>query len=263
MIYWWNPLLVKEIYNSGHMEMVLLPLLLASLYWTIQKRYILASAALGLAVGAKFWPVLLIPVVWRSLLRDYKRLLPSLFIFAGIAVAMFLPILLSGLDYHSGFAAYGRYWEMNDALFMLILWAVKMGMEVFHLHGNTQEVTRVVVSVILALCILWVVRRPEKKPADTGGRFLFVVGALFLLSPTQFPWYFLWILPFLALFPRLSLLLLTPLLSLYYIRYYFQARALVHIHDNGIVWIEFVPVWGLLIWEWIKGRRTRKERGEQ
>ena len=255
MIYWWNPLLVKEIYNSGHMEMVLLPLLVASLLFTIRERYLLASAALGLAVGAKFWPVLLVPVVWRSLLKDFKRLIPAFFLFTGIVVAMFLPIFLSGLDYRSGFAAYSKYWEMNDALFMLILWAIQMGMDIVHLNGgNAQEATRVVISAILVLCILWIVRRPEKGPEETGRRFLFVVSALFLLSPTQFSWYFLWILPFLALFPRLSLLLLTPLLSLYYMRYFFQARSLVHIHDNGIVWVEFVPVWCLLIWEWIKNR---------
>ena len=259
MIYWWNPLLIKEIYNSGHMEMVLLPLLVASLFFTIRERYLFASAALGLAVGAKFWPVLLIPVVWRPLLGDLKRLVPAFFIFTGIAVAMFLPIFLSGLDYHSGFAAYGKYWEMNDALFMLILWGVQMGMDVFPLNGaNAQEVTRVVISAILALCILWCIRRPEKDPVETGRRFLFVISALFLLSPTQFPWYFLWMLPFLSILPRLSLLLLTPLLSLYYIRYYFQTKGMVHIHDNGIVWLEFVPVWCLLLWEWIKQRPCEK-----
>ncbi|MFC1579606.1 glycosyltransferase 87 family protein [Thermodesulfobacteriota bacterium] len=259
MIYWWNPLLIKEIYNSGHMEMVLLPLLLASLLFTIREKYLIASAALGLAVGAKFWPVLLIPVVWRPLLKDLKHLVPAFFIFTGLAVAMFLPIFLSGLDYHSGFAAYGKYWEMNDALFMLILWGVQMGLDVFQLNGaNAQEVTRIVVSVILVLCILWAVRRPHEAPLEIGRRFLFVISALFLLSPTQFPWYSLWMLPFLSILPRLSLLLLTPLLSLYYIRYYFQAKGMVHIHDHGIVWLEFVPVWCLLMWEWIKQRPREK-----
>jgi hypothetical protein len=189
-------------------------------------------------------------------------LIPAFFVFTGITVAMFLPIFLSGLDYHSGFAAYSRHWEMNDALFMLILWSVRMGMDIFGVDGSAQEWTRVVVSGLLALFILWVVRKPQEGPEETGHRFLFVTGALFLLSPTQFPWYFLWMLPFLSLFPRLSLLLLTPLLSLYYLRYHFQARNQVHIHDNGIVWFEFVPVWCLLIWEWIKSRKARRELGD-
>jgi hypothetical protein len=154
---------------------------------------------------------------------------------------------------------------MNDALFMLLLWAAQSVMDILHTGGNAQTVTRVAVSTILVAAILWVVRRPVKGPEGTGHRFLFVTGALFLLSPTQFPWYFLWMLPFLALFPRVSLLLLTPLLSLYYIRYYFLARDLAHIHDNGVVWFEYVPVWGLLLWEWagsIKRKRHFPESRE-
>ena len=49
-----------------------------------------------------------------------------------------------------------------------------------------------------------------------------------------------------------SLLLLTALLPLYYLRFYFDARDLVHIHDYGIVRLEFAPVWLLLLWEWLR-----------
>jgi len=59
-------------------------------------------------------------------------------------------------------------------------------------------------------------------------------------------------LPFLTIHARTSLLLLTPLLSLYYLRPYFSARGMAGIHDNGIVWLEFVPVWILLVWEYFK-----------
>jgi alpha-1,6-mannosyltransferase len=81
------------------------------------------------------------------------------------------------------------------------------------------------------------------------------VAALYLLSPTQFPWYYLWLLPFLTIHSQISFLLLTPLLSLYYMRFYFTARGMANIHDNGIVWVQFVPVWMMLIREWIRGRQ--------
>jgi len=256
-LYWWNPLLIKEIYNSGHMEMVLLPFLVAALLFTIRQKGIAASAALGCAVGAKFWPVLLVPVIWRPLLRDPKRLMQAFFLFSGISFAMVLPFFLSGLNSRSGLTAYSRYWEMNDALFMAIMWAVRLGMDLLHVGGgNAQVITRAMVAGALIGGILWIAHRPEHAPKETCRRFLLVISALFLLSPTQFPWYSLWVLPFLSLLPRVSLLLLTPLLSLYYIRYYLQAKGMVHIHDNGIVWVEFTPVWCLLIWEWLRNRRS-------
>jgi len=38
---------------------------------------------------------------------------------------MFLPFWLGGLNKTSGLVAYGSYWEMNDALFMILLWGVR------------------------------------------------------------------------------------------------------------------------------------------
>jgi hypothetical protein len=56
-------------------------------------------------------------------------------------------------------------------------------------------------------------------------------------------------LPLLALRPRLSLMLLTVVLPLYRLRFYFAARGAAGVFDNGIVWLEYAPVWGLLLWE--------------
>ena len=119
VVYWWNPLLIKEIYNSGHMDVLIFPFVLGALLLAIQQRHILASGALGLAVGVKLWPAILLPVILRPLFREPKKLLPPVLLFGGISLTMLLPFFLTGLDARSGLTAYGRYWEMNDSLFML------------------------------------------------------------------------------------------------------------------------------------------------
>ena len=63
--------------------------------------------------------------------------------------------------------------------------------------------------------------------------------------------------PLLAIRPRLSLLLLTALLPLYYLRFYFVAHERKDLFDYGIVWLEYAPVWCLLIWEWAASRKRR------
>ena len=154
--------------------------------------------------------------------------------------------------------AYSRRWEMNDALFMLIHRAAELVVRGFGAGGiEVQTAARVGSGLMVAGCTCWIVRKDVRNAAETARRFLLVIAALFLLSPTQFPWYFLWMLPFLALRPRLSLLLLTALLPLYYGRSYLDARGLAQIHDYGIVWLEFLPVWLLLLWETFKGRQSR------
>ncbi len=256
VIYWWNPLLIKEIYNSGHMEVVLFPFLLGFALLLIRRRYVYASGILGLAVGVKFWPALLLPVVVRNHWGEPKRLIPALMLFAGLSIIMVLPFYLTHSDSSSGLRAYARYWEMNDTLFMLILWAVKFipGTN-GHGVGCAQITARIVTAGILCLWIAWIVRREDQDPHEMVRRCVLIIAGLFLLNPTQFPWYALWMLPFLAACPRASLLALTALLPLYYVRFSFSARGMAEIFDKGIVWLEFGPVWLLLIWEWYKGRR--------
>ncbi|MHC4606847.1 MAG: hypothetical protein ACYTAF_07900, partial [Planctomycetota bacterium] len=50
-VYWWNPLLIKEIFNSGHMEVVVLPFVLAALLLAARGSTVIACGALALAVG--------------------------------------------------------------------------------------------------------------------------------------------------------------------------------------------------------------------
>ena len=262
-IYWWNPLLIKEIYNSGHMDVLIFPFVLGALLLTMQRRYVLASAILGLGLGVKFWPAILLPVALRPVLNKPKTLVPAVLVFACLSVAMVMPQWLTGLGSDSGLTAYSRYWEMNDALFMIILWIAELVIEVFGSDADYAKlVARVVVVGILLFWSLWVIRLHDVDPAETSRRFLLVVAALFLLSPTQFPWYYLWILPFLAIHPRISLALLTVLLPLYYMRFYLGARDMVKVHDMGVVWLEFVPVWCILIWEWRRGVQKKSRMGK-
>ncbi len=205
VIYWWNPLLIKEIYNSGHMEVVLFPFLLGFVLLLIRRRYVYASGILGLAVGVKFWPALLLAVVLRNHWREPKRVIQAVILFAGLSIVMFLPFYLTHFDSSSGLRAYASGWEMNDTLFMLILWTVKfiLGMNGEGV-GNAQITARIVTAGILFIWILWLVKREDQDPHETVRRCVLIIAALFLLSPTQFPWYALWMLPFLAVCPRAS-----------------------------------------------------------
>ncbi len=263
VIYWWNPLLIKETYNSGHMDLVTLPFVLGALMLAANRRHVTAAGVLAVATGAKLWPAVLLPLALRPLLSTPKRLVLGLLVFGSVSFALFVPVYLSGLDFGSGFVAYGNKWEMNDALFMLPLWGFRflarlLGGEI----GWAGIAARIFVSFVLVGWVAWVLRKEPTNAKDLWEKGLFVVAAVFLLSPTQFPWYYVWLIPFLAIRPRFSLLLLTALLPLYYLRFYFLAHGNVNLFDHGIVWLEFVPVWILLIRDWHLGRRGRAEVSE-
>jgi hypothetical protein len=110
--------------------------------------------------------------------------------------------------------------------------------------------------------VLWLCRHPAEDGRDLCRRCLWAVAAAFLLSPAQFPWYFLWVLPLLPFEPRAPLLLLTALLPLYYLRFYFKDLGRVNTFDYGIVWLEYAPVWALLVWEGLAQQRRALAAGK-
>jgi len=258
ILYWWNPLVIHETFNTTHVDVVALPLVLGALLFATRRKYTLATAALALAVGAKLWPVVLLPFILRPILRRPKKVLAALAVFVLLAALMAVPIFSAGMGENSGFRAYGSRWQMNDSAFMLLLWGVEFAFKRLAFDAGMAGVaTRLLAASLVAAWTLWLVRRPIRDDADLCRRCLYTIAAVFLLSPTQFPWYYLWLVPLLALRPMPSLLLLTPLLPVYYLRFYIKAHHDVALFDHYIVWVEYVPVWCLLIREWLSIRAGR------
>ncbi len=249
-VYWWNPLLVKEVINSGHMDLVTLPLVLGVVLFSLHDRPLGALVCLAGAIGAKIWPLVLLPLVLRPLFSNLRRLGFGLLIFGLLVSLLFLPVWLASQGDHSGFLAYGQRWEMNDALFKLLQGGMWLVLQVLGFQDYSQLATRFIVAALLAIWVMWLVRLPIQDGRDFCRRCLLAVAAVFLLSPSQFPCYYVWLIPLLAIRPQVSLLLLTILLPLYYLRFFFLSRGQAAIFDYGIVWLEYLPVWILLWWEW-------------
>ena len=71
LAYAWNPLVVFEVAHSGHMDALGALWITASAYWLARRRTALASIAFVLAVATKLLPIVLVPLYWRRVrLRD-------------------------------------------------------------------------------------------------------------------------------------------------------------------------------------------------
>lgn len=259
-MYWWNPLLVKEVLNAGHLDVLMLPFVLGSVWLTLRGWTVAALLSLAGAVGIKIWPLILLPLLARPLFADLRRLGLGLGVFLLALGVIFWPLSTVGWQENSGLLAYGSRWEMNDSLFRLITWGAAAVLRVVGLEPDGgPRLARYVVLALLSAILLWLIRRPWRYGLDLCQRCLWTLAALFLFSPTQFPWYYVGLIPFLAIRPRLSLLLLTALLPIYYLRYFFLAQGQGWIFDNSIVWLQFLPVWILLGWEWWSNRSIVEE----
>jgi len=245
-LYWCNPLLVFQVFGQVHMDVLPAALAAAAVWLAVRHRRVVAMLLLALATAAKLWPIALLPLLLRNELSRPRRLLGLLAMY-GLAGAALLAPMAGAFGEKSGLTAYSRSWDNNDALFQLILWGWQSvdGWLPGPMHDG--RMARLTVAVLLAGVLGWLCRRPMTDGRDLVGRALLLLAALFLLSPTQLPWYYVWLLPLLAVTPRWPLLAYPALLALYPLHYAWPA----------VVWIEHGPIVAWLGWAHWSGRRRR------
>jgi hypothetical protein len=261
IIYWWNPLLIKEVFNSGHMDVIVFPFLLACFLLYLSKKYLFSFAALCTAVGVKLWPVLLLPVLLRNFVSDWKKFLKYFSIFSVLTLFILSPLFFSYFDQASGIEAYTRSWQNNDSFFRIILAAAEFVLPLFGYHpGHGQFVSRIAVGLVLIFAIVYLIKNKSDGSLDYFKISLVIISFAFFLSPSQFPWYYLWMLPFFTIIPYKPLLLLTALMPLYYLRYYFEPRGQYEFYYQYIVWLEYLPAVAWILYDLIKSRHIKAAR---
>jgi hypothetical protein len=251
-LYWWNPLVIKELVNSAHMDGLVVALVLSGLLLSVRRHHGWALFAIGLAMGAKLWPVVLLPLILRPL---WPRTLPvaaAITLIGVIACLWVLPAWMGGLDSQSGFVAYARHWSTNSALLPMLEKASGQLLRPFGLEQQAWAAARGAVAVGLAAVALWQAGRPITGAKDQLERAGLVTLWLVLLSPAQFPWYAIWVLPFAVFKPRLGVLAATITLPLYYMSFHLMARGSYWVFKDWVVWGIWVPIWVLLAAEALK-----------
>lgn len=259
-LYWWNPLVLKEVTNSAHLEALLLPFVLGALLLTVRRWHLAATAVLGLAIGTKLWPMLLLPLILRPLWQQRGRLLAALALTAILLAAFAAPVLMGGLDATSGFVAFATRWTTNSALFPVLehLTAMLLGMASRETVPPGQIARGLVALVVLGVAFQAAVA-PLAGARDLIGRAYLVVTVVLLASPAQFPWYLLWVLPLAVLHGRIGWQIGAALMPLYYTAFHFRARGDFSTHEAIVVWLIWVPIWLALAaetWGWRCRRAT-------
>ncbi len=250
VVYAWSPLVVKEIINSAHYDVV--PTLCSLLAMTLMLRghWLLGQGSLALAILGKLYPVVLVPFfVWRTWTRHgWASALCGLSVMLLVLGAGYWPFLGAGSGLWRGTATFAEEWQTNSFLFPLL-----------QLFAPNRWAANVSVVVFLCGLLLVLMRRHDLHDFTDDRSFLWsnfaMLGAVLLLSPVADPWYFIWLAPLLCFFPRRAWLLLSGLLSLYYLSFYFMYRRETQVF-HWVLWVEYLPFYGVLVYDWWKARST-------
>jgi alpha-1,6-mannosyltransferase len=216
LAYAWNPLLAVEVAGSGHIDIVGVLLLLVSFAALGRRWRAVAAVAFGLAVAVKLLPIILLPLYWRRVrLRD-----------AALAVIvvglLYIPFLNHGRIPIGSLDTYVQSFRFNDPVFAILE------------RVATPQVVAGLAVLVGFLTAIWMRR---KAPAWSPDAFAWPMAASLLCAPVVYPWYLLWLLPFVRSASTLPIIIWTvSIIPTYYVW---------HLRTLGRPWL--LPSWIMLL----------------
>ena len=189
--YVWHPLPIWEIANSGHIDALMVALLLVGLWVALTGRPMRGAVVITLGALVKPYLAPVLAVIWRP--WDWKMPL----VVIAVIVLCYLPYLSVGWGVF-GFLTHGYLREegiMSGSDFWLLsVWRLAFGTH----YGDVAAYIALAASIML-LMALSAARRPERTIASSLADInMLLLVVLLLLSPS-YPWYFMAIMPFVAL----------------------------------------------------------------
>jgi hypothetical protein len=189
--YAWHPLPMWEIANSGHIDALMVALMMLGLWLALAGRPLRGTASIALAALVKPFTLLALPVTWRP--WDWRA--PMIVI--AIAVLCYVPYLSVGWGVF-GYLATGYLSEEQYGSGALVwpLAAIRWVIGTFRGDLAVYFAASACAVATMALLIALKKERPSAVCLQDINRLL--LASLFLLSP-NYPWYFLILTPFVAL----------------------------------------------------------------
>jgi alpha-1,6-mannosyltransferase len=216
LAYAWNPLLAVEVAGSGHIDIVGVLLLLVSFAALGRRWRAVAAVAFGLAVAVKLLPIILLPLYWRRVrLRD-----------AALAVIvvglLYIPFLNHGRIPIGSLDTYVQSFRFNDPVFAIL---------------ERVATPQVVAGLAVLMGFLTAIWMRRKAPAWSPDAFAWPMAASLLCAPIVYPWYLLWLLPFVRSASTLPIIIWTvSIIPTYYVW---------HLRTLGRPWL--LPSWIMLL----------------
>ena len=215
LAYAWHPLLATEVAGSGHVDIVGALLLLISVAALLKRWRPVAAIAFGLAVSVKFLPIVLAPLYWKRIrVRDGV-------LAAAVFGLLYLPFLDHGRIPVGSLGTYVQRFRFNDPVFATL--------ERFAI----PQLVAGLAGLVGFLTAIWLRRRPT----ESASAFAWPMAASLFCAPVVYPWYLLWLLPFLRSASTLPLVIWSVSIIPTYVVW--------HLRTLGRPWA--VPGWIVLL----------------
>lgn len=198
LLYAWNPLPLWEFASGGHVDALMVALLVLAVLMHRRGRPAATAAALAGATLTKLFPVALVPALYRR--WRYGWTPPA--VFAAVCLAGYLPYWLTysvrgTLGYLGGYASEEGL-QSGDRFYLLTLlpseWLLPW-------HLAPRLVFEALALLLLGGTAAWAFWRRDTDERSALRRCLCLATLFTVVLSSGYPWYFCWLTPFLVVLP--------------------------------------------------------------
>ncbi len=190
--YAWHPLPIWEVAGNGHVDIAMCALLMAGMLLFLGKRSLLAGIAVTLGALVKPTALLALPVLWKP----WGLRLP--FVVALTLVLAYLPYLSVGSGVFGFLWGYVVEEGLTSGRGINVLWLLE------RVTGHVPAAATLYVAVaalIMGATALAVSFRQDRSAATSLECLSWLLVTFLILASPHYPWYFLVLVPLLALRP--------------------------------------------------------------
>lgn len=192
-LYVWHPLPVWEIAGNAHIDAVMTALTLGALWLGLSGRGLWSAAVLTLAGLAKPISLAGLPALWRP-----WNLLVPLVVVATAALA-YAPYLSVGTKVLGFLPSYLGEEELTHGDGFRLIWLLEA--LTGPLPAWAVPVYATACAIILMALAVWVAFRADRSGAAMIKGYAVLVTVFLVLLTPHYPWYYVVLTPFLALYP--------------------------------------------------------------
>jgi alpha-1,6-mannosyltransferase len=246
--YAWHPLAIWEVASSGHVDALMVALLMLGIWLLVRARPVAGAAVVALATLVKPYAVFALPAFWRP--WDWRAPVAAI----AVVILCYLPYASAGRGV-LGFAT--AYPSEEDMLGGSGLWLVALVRLVVDQSAILVPIYFALAACVMGWLALRVSFRAERTPQTTIDDIaLLLTAGIFLFSP-NYAWYMLALVPFLALGAG------APIWALTLAAFFLYRPALLP--ENDLAWktIATVPFLIAVAVTFVARSRTLHSRGER
>ena len=193
LFYAWHPLPVWEIAGSGHIDGAVVAFVALGLAAAVGGRRAWSGAALAAATLIKFFPLVLVPALWRPA-RSNRGDWRWVSAFTAVVLAAYLPYLGAGSQVLGFLPAYVAEENLTSGTGFWVLDVVNRVLPV------PVIVYLAVAAAVMAGLAIGALRRPADRDLSLPWATALGTAAMLFASP-HYPWYFVWIVALLSVAP--------------------------------------------------------------